>query len=271
MKKLLTIIIISSIIMIILFNSDYFYSKKLVKAIRQEDIAQVQLIIEQHPNCINTYPSITSVWWHSLMDWRILYPLNEACHTGNIELVELLIEKGADVNCNDGYTPLATVYKTKCKNWYKMSLLFIENGASLDYITEFSGGKSAILQDIVTVRPPASSYIEENYEEVWASFNYAIENCDHAKIDWMEVLKHSIWGDRVEIVKFLLDNKYCNVNDCSIGMTALMFATRDSTPEMVQLLLNYGADKSIISSDGQTAYDIAIEFDRKDMIPLLEE
>lgn len=53
-------------------------------------------------------------------------------------------------------------------------------------------------------------------------------------------------------------------------MTALMFAARDSTPEMVQLLLDYGADKSMKCSDGKTAYDYAVEFGKEQIAELLK-
>ena len=49
-----------------------------------------------------------------------------------------------------------------------------------------------------------------------------------------------------------------------------MFAAMDSTPEMVKFLLDYGADRSIKSTDGKTAYDYAVQFNNKDIIALLE-
>ena len=245
----------------------------LVSAIKEEDNISVQQIIKKKPTCINTYPSVTSKWWHSAMNWRICYPLNEACSTGNIELIQLLIENGADVNCNDGLTPLSIIYSSKPDNWYDISLILIENGASLDYTTEYSGGKSSVLQDIVKVRPGAAlpGYKPESKEEVIKAFNYALENCDHNNVNWMRVLQHSVSNDRNEIAKLLFDQNYCDVNDTSVGMTALMFAARDSNLEMVQLLLDYGADKSIETSDGKTAYDYAVQSNNTDVISLLEK
>ena len=256
---LAVILIMLGCISAVFFNSNYYYSKKLISVIKEENIIAVQQIIEKKPTCINTYPSIASKWWHSAMNWRVCYPLNEACGTGNIELIELLIENGADVNCNDGLTPLSITYSSKVDNWYDISLILIENGASLDYATEYSGEISSVLQDIVQNRPGASlsGYEPDNEEEVIKAFNYALENCDHNNVNWMRVLQHSVSNDRFEIVKLLLDQQYCDVNDMSVGKTALMFAARDSKLEMVQLLLDYGADKSIKTSDGKTAFDYA--------------
>ena len=84
------------------------------------------------------------------------------------------------------------------------------------------------------------------------------------------MLQCSVSNDRIEIVTLLLDKEYCDVNDTSVGMTAIMFAARDSTLEMVQLLLDYGADKSIKDDDGMTAYDYAVKFKRNESADLLK-
>lgn len=63
---------------------------------------------------------------------------------------------------------------------------------------------------------------------------------------------------------------YCDVNDTSVGMTALMFAARDSTPEMVKMLLDYGADPSYTDEDGKTAYDYAVEEGHTELAELLK-
>jgi len=265
-------LIVVGLLLCVYFNSNYYYSKKLVSAIKEENIIAIQQIIEKKPTCINTYPSIRSKGYHSAMNLRVWYPLNEACATGNIDLIKLLIENGADVNCNDGFTPLSVIYNGKPDNWYEISLILIENGASLDYTTEFSGKDSSILQDIVQNHLGANAIdcIPDQSEEVLLAFHYALENCDHNKVNWMRVLQHSVTNDEIEIVKLLLDQGYCTVNDFSVGKTALMFAARDSTPEMVQLLLDYGADKNLTDSDGKTAYDYAIQFNRTAIIPMLE-
>lgn len=75
----------------------------------------------------------------------------------------------------------------------------------------------------------------------------------------MWVLQESVTCNRIEIVKYLLDEKYCDINDTSGDMTALMFGAAYSTPEMVQLLLDEGANKSYIDNSGKTAYDYAVE------------
>ena len=267
---ILTIVLVVYCIVIAYLNSNYHYSKLLLNAIIDENELQVREILEKKPKCVNVYPTLASEGWQSLMDQSIGYPLVEACYTGNIEIIKLLVENGADVNLGARFTPLSFTYNQKPQNWYSISIYLLENGASLDYKTHYAYGN--VLIDIVEGRPGSMSvkYGIENNEEVIKAFRYALENCDHSNVNWMRVLQHSVTNDRIEIVKFLLDEKYCEVNDNSVEMTALMFAARDSTPEMIQLLLDYGADKNCKSNEGKTAYDYAVEFDRKDNIPLLE-
>ena len=256
---------------------DYHYSKKLVSAIREENIVEVQRLVEEKPTCINTVPTLLPKIFYSLADVPApKYPLGEACLVGNVEIVEMMVEHGADVNLDhiskfgSTLSPLSLTYFQKPKNWYNTSLYLLENGASLDYKSHHS--EDNVLIDIVASRPGKISVEEgeEDNTEVVLSFHYALENCDHSKINWMRVISQSVIYDRIEIVKLLLDDGYCDVNDTSVGMTVLMFAARSSTPEMVKLLLDYGADKSIKTSDGKTAYDYAVENGKgEEMISLL--
>ena len=250
-------------------NSNYRYSKLLLNAITTGNKFRVLEIVEKKPSCVNTYPTLAPVWWQSLMNQSIEYPLAEACRTGNVEIVEVLVENGADVNLGSRLTPLSLTYFLKPQNWYNISLYLLENGASLDYKSHNS--EENVLTDIVGHRPGIMTVEDglENSTQVAMAFYYALENCDHSKINWMRVLQHSTTNDRVEIVKLLLDEGYCDVNDTSVGMTALMFAARDSTPEMVQLLLDYGANKKLKSDDGKTAYDYAVKSKNKDIISIL--
>lgn len=265
-----TIVLTVCCVVVAYLNSNYRYSKLLFNAITDENKSQVQEILEKKPNCVNIYPTLAPNWWQSLMNQSIGYPLVEACRTGNVEIIEVLVENGADVNLGAKFKPLSFTYNQKPKNWYSISLFLIENGASLDY--ESHNSHENVLTDIVGHRPGsmATKHGLENSTEVVTAFYYALENCKQSSINWMRVLQHSVTNDRVEIVKLLLDKGFCDVNDTSVGMTALMFATRDSTPEMVQLLLNYGADKSIKSSDGKTAYDYAVQSNNRDIMAILE-
>ena len=252
-------------------NSNVYYAKQLVAAIKEENIEEVTRILDKKPDCVNALPSLLPLWMHGILDYRVMYPLTEACYTGNVELVKLLLDRGADINCNDGLTPLYATYVSKNENWYEISLLLLDNGADINYKTEYSGKNTAILLDIMVKQPlEKDSYVAEREGEVMAAFLYAMERCDHSQVDWNQVLQKGVFYNRVEITKYLLENGYCNANDHKGNMTPLMFAARNCSAEMVELLLSYGADKAVTDKGGKTAYDYAIENGYTDIAELIK-
>ena len=279
MKKRILITTVSVIsiavcIFMLLHYGNILMSKMLVKAIERNDIRAVEQILKINPHCADTYPqTLPERCFNYIMEERgDTYPLIVACGWDNFEIVKMLVEAGADTDCNDGRTPLSLTYSAKKEHWYQISLYLIESGASLDYVTEYSGGNSSILMDIACPRPGGAleGYIPDKEEEVINAFHYAIEHCNQDKVNWIWVLQDNVIFDRIEIVKFLLDENYCDVNDTrSSGMTALMHAARNSDVEMTQLLLDRGADKSCVDEDGKTAYDYAVEYGKEDIAELL--
>lgn len=103
-KIVIIIVLISSIVMAIKFVEKYKvsqYSKQINTAIKQKkDVETVQNILNQCPDSVNSLPStmpyIIRLLWEVP---EIFYPLQEACNWRNYEMVKLLIENGADVNC----------------------------------------------------------------------------------------------------------------------------------------------------------------------------
>ncbi len=180
----------------------------------------------------------------------------------------LLLDNGADPNCNSGQAPLSVTYRTKFNNWYEISLVLIDYGANINYITNYP--KSSVLNDIVYRHNDYKSYDDDN-EDVIQSFMFALENCKQNLVDWPRVLSDSIHFDYVEIVDFLLANEYCNSNDIYMGETPLMCAARCSTTEMVQLLLEYGADENAVDADGMSALDYAVKYKNTEVISLLSK
>ena len=209
-------------------------------------------------------------WFYIIIDSpRPVYSLDEACRADNLEIVRILLDAGADVNGVEHAIPLSTVYSVKNENWYQISKLLIKYGASLDYNSPYGGA----LGDIVGKKSGSAlpDFVPESIDEVEQAFRYVLENCDHEKVDWTRVLQESAAGDRISIVKLLIGEGYCTVEATQTeqGMTPLMYAAIGGSPEMVNLLLSYGADKSRVDEDGLTAYDYAVKSKNESVISLL--
>ena len=259
-------IVLNGTVILLILNSNYWYSNKLVSAIYDHDIKKIEQILEKKPGCVNTFPNILPNSITSIIEATSNYPLTIACRLGYMDVVKLLVESGADVNIEDSPTALSAAYNTLSEDWYEISLYLIENGASLDYDTVHHGG---VLEDIVSRHPGEDS--PEGVEKVNKSFFYAFEHCDKSLIDWNRVLFDSITYDRTVIVEFLLDNQYCGVNSYLYPFcTPLMRAIEYERTDIIQLLLDRGADKTMKNDEGKTAYDIALEEGHTDIAQMVK-
>lgn len=274
MKKIFVVIITGIILSIALLISgtvfllrqtNTYYAQQLVLAIKEENIEEINRILDKRPECVNTYPSYMNRIGNIFFDLNTKYPLSVACRNGNIEIVKLLVERGADVNNNDGWTALSYAYDKHSENWYEIAVYLIENGASLEYRTSHSGEYFAILEDII-----APTYTNPDENEIYLSFVYAIERIDKSKVDWASVFRESIVSDRTTIIEYLLQEKYCNINSVYYRSTALIYAVeRSDDINTIRLLLEYGADVMARDENWKTAYDYAIENGDTEIIELL--
>lgn len=67
-------------------------------------------------------------------------------------------------------------------------------------------------------------------------------------------------GANIETVRFLLAHKAeTNLVDSHEAWTALMFAAAEGHNDIVQALLKAGADVNLIDTDGDSAYDFAVQ------------
>lgn len=174
--------------------------------------------------------------------------LMSAAAAGNEWQVRSLIESGADVNIQDldGWTAL--MYAARYSESLSTIELLIENGAELGIQNNFES--SALLIAVCyNNNPNVISKLLESYEgsdkEVLKAFVF--------------LLSSSFPSDYVQKAKFkIFMDKGVPVNGFYNGKTPLMYAAQFSNSnELIKLLLDNDAIKTVRSVEGKTAFDYA--------------
>ena len=201
-----------------------------------------------------------------------------ACQ-GNQKIVEILLKAGADVFTMDPFTGATALHKACQGGNAQVGKLLVEAGAFLDAVTPTMGHtpimdalwyKSAPMIELLLQYGPNIETKTHYGFSLWDHLNYeakaqgteagkqlfaAIEsliytyrdNC--AKIIEDQALlaatqKGNIEAAKQAIQKNILDleQRHPHVNSFSDGHTALLIACRDNHPEIVDLLLEAGAE-----------------------------
>ena len=179
-------------------------------------------------------------------------PLMKAVIYRNPELLQFLLDQGANPNVSDpqGDTPLVWAAS---KNQNEMVTLLLQHGA------EPNRGMFNSL--------------------MWASFHGNEETVEHllshgsqpdlrSRDGWSALMWASERGHQPVVQKLLASGAGVNLQN-SEGYTPLMLAVKRGRTETVKTLLSSGADIGIQGFDRKSAIDLAIEYERKALLPLL--
>ncbi len=158
---------------------------------------------------------------------RSSYSIHDACHSGNLEEIKLLIEGGANVDeTDDGYTPL---HRAAYRGDSGVAELLLEFGASVDKAD--NQGRTPLHFAADGVGFVAQDWVDPEYAE----------NC-HKPIYGREKIAYLLIQSGATIDK--TDNK---------GNTPLhLSAGRMGSEKIAELLLKYGASINRVNNDGKT-------------------
>ena len=176
------------------------------------------------------------------------------------KIVKLLIDNGADVNAKTENGNTALMYACENSNSVEVVKFLIDNGADVNL--KNNGGMTALMS--------ASDVSHELIELLIKSGARVNEVDDNGKSALMYAI---ISSSDIEVVKFLIDNG-ANVNlKSNDGETALMNAYIRGNKELVELLINSGADANLISNlkdnYGRAKLMEASEIGNKEAVELL--
>ncbi len=160
-------------------------------------------------------------------------PLHHAAQKGQIGMVDLLLEHGAHLDQVDdfGFSPLFTAARNSER---ELAYQLVQKGAKFDFHS------AVCLGDI------------ERVNELLAHDPQLVEKAPFKN----DLLPDAVYAESSEIVRLLLANKAIDVDAYGLsGEPALIAAVsrNDYNTEIVQLLIDHGADPKAKSSSGDTA------------------
>jgi len=175
-------------------------------------------------------------------------PIIQAIATQDIDLLNKIIEQGADVNKEtlEGALPLvqAIWINNKAK---EIIQILLDNGAEINKIQSFAN-----------ITPLMSSIVAEK-EEIIELLLKNKANPDIKSGEYVRTPLHeAVIRENIEIVKLLLKNKADPNIAQEDGLTPLHSAVMKENEELVKLLLKYKANKELKNQNGETPKDIAI-------------
>ena len=249
------------------------YTASLNLAINLNSVTAVK-ILTSLPGDMDRDNSIrlADVWFNS--------PLQVACINGNVEIVEILLKKGANINTK-GWKPLTLALTNKESNTYEMVKLLIEYGASMDNMQEppiesLLIGKYDYGWGGMTFGKKDNLTEEEMYEvflllvENGASLTHGKGMISEEERTYSIVHCTAVQGN-VMILKYMVEEVGVDLDRKIFGgNTALMIATDCENVNMVEYLISQGVDITITDDEGEIALDIAKEKGNKEIIALLQ-
>uniref|UniRef100_A0A674D943 Kinase D-interacting substrate 220b n=1 Tax=Salmo trutta TaxID=8032 RepID=A0A674D943_SALTR len=174
-----------------------------------------------------------------------VYPIIWAAGRGHAEIVQVLLENGAKVNCSDKYGTTPLIWAARKGN-FDCVMHLLENGADVD-----QEGANSMTALIVAVKG--------GFPEVVKELLKRNPNVNMTDKDGNTALMIAAKEGYTEIVQDLLDaGTYVNIPDRS-GDTVLIGAVRGGHVEIVRALLHKYADIDIRGQDNKTALYWAVE------------
>ncbi len=243
-----------------IFYNNQFYAQKVLSAIEQDDTKKLKELMNEPMGNLNCKPTL---WLFEVMgETNHPTPLQAACKAGNPEIVEILIENGANVNythwdqSRDQGSPLMNAAGSPSDKRLQVIQLLVENGADIDYVD--AAGNDALScalfasferNDTIEI----IEYLEKEGLDIYKSYSGSENTLLHKACEC----------DDLATIKYLIEQKGFDVNAVNAnGDTTLIYFMRFASKrkeETLLYLIQMGADPKVKNNEGKSAYDYADE------------
>ena len=214
-------------------------------------------------------------------------PLSHAVTKGQVEIVKLLLERGADVNYIHSLGGGTCLTDAAMNGSASIVSLLLDHGAKVDIKDETmgytplmyaaSGGRDEVVKLLLDHGAAVDMAGDHAVTalQVAASVGSARLLLDHGAYvnaqddQGVTALQHTAASNNTERLRLLLDRGAELGHADKSGWTALFYATRSSTADNVQLLLSRGAKWSDKDSKGNTPFYYAQSFINDAVIKVL--
>lgn len=195
------------------------------------------------------------------------------------EIFYLLLEKGAHVDTIDGNGNTSLIYAVR-RGDAEMVEALLEKGADTEFIGDGTGfvNQSALMEAAVARDKNMMQILFDHGADVnlqskggWTALKWMVTECPSEKDKkiFKGIPKWLHDSSYLEIAQFLIEHGAdVNTGDSS-GNTALILAVAWCTAEMVQFLIDSGAELNRAGSEGMTPLIIATRNGRKRMFDIL--
>ena len=201
-------------------------------------------------------------------DYEGISYLNLAAQNASLPVVRHLVANGASALAVNADQENALHYATVSGNIETMDWL-IQAGNDIDGVNEEDETPLHLAAAFVSVQPAATT--------IWLIENGANVNAQAGTFRTTPMMDFLFWGaekrvaDSPVVMRAALDTGYDITLANHVGNNILHYAAWvGRSSELIQLLIDHGADISVQNSEGYTAYDLALENNFLSKTPILE-
>lgn len=254
--------------------------KRLISAVGDSDLKTIREVLDRHPELVNANTEIDQCALLPVdykgasakpREMLTLQLLHLAIVRGNVEVLRLLVERGADVNARnaDGRLPLHDCFEL---NHDDFTTILLEAGAVADVCAAAAYGMNDRLREILASHPEDANDLRTGNSPLgWAAYGHQPESAkillQHGALVDRAPYDARAWGPAAmvaskDVERVLLEHG-ANPNwrdeggNTPIHCVIRSRIVRDPA-EFVGVLVEFGGVLGLRNSDGRTALDEAL-------------